>query len=291
MLATSESKLRYFEEPLFHLKPELHFTDTYDHTALNYQPSSSQLTRLIWAYKIFTAADSDWEKMGVKNALKRNDPEFEACLIKEVHGLLAVEQLITAVPCPAVFIIRNPLYIVDSIINAQSLNTAYLEEEAKKIPSNLAFLTKYFPKNSDNIITTYEKIEKISISRKRIILRKILTAAIITEYFKKLSNKSPNVLLVHYENICLQPSKEYKNISNFFGIIWDQKSENKLKKTTSRNSNPDDPYSISRITSKQVNKKLKVLTDEEKKEAEEILHKCGLSYTYSSGECRTPILA
>lgn len=285
MLATSQSKCRYFEEPLYHIKPELCFTDTYDHTAIDYNSSPVKSDRLLWAYRILSGSSLDWGLMGIKNSLKRDDPKFEVCLIKEVHALLATEKLISTFDCPTIFIIRNPLYTVDSILHAQSLQAAYLEEESQKIPLNTPFLTKFFPNEAGNIKNAYQQIEKITSVRKKIILRKILTAAVITEYLKRLSNRANNVLLIVYENLCLNPLTEYQNIANFLEIKWDKGNEKQLHETMTKDCDPSDPYSISRITSKQVDKKLRVLTTEEKESAEKILLQCNLQYEYSLGSC------
>lgn len=285
MLATSQSKLRYFEEPLYHIKPELCFTDTYDHTAIDYHSRSLESDRLLWAYQILTTPNSDWSSMGIQNSLKRDDPEFDVCLVKEVHALLATEQLITAFECPIILLIRNPLYIVDSIIHAQSLHAVYLDEESRKIPLDLIFLTRFFPHDTENIKNAYQQINRTTPQRKKIILRKILTAAVITEYLKQISNKSKNVLLIQYEDICLNASDEYCRIANFLKIKWDNENEKKLNETMNKNSDPSDPYSISRVTKKQINKELKVLTDDERKSAEKILHKCNLHYVYNNKDC------
>ena len=278
VLASSPTPLRFFEEPLFHMKPELCFNEGSDHTAIDYNPPQQVIERLLLAYGLLGVKNFDWDRLGIKKFLIRDDTGFQACLVKEVHGLMACEQIVDHLQCPILFIIRDPIRVVDSLIHAQSFDSVYLDAESRQLPLNKRFLKTFFPVNFQEITDTYSWISNIRFHRKKIILRKVLTAGVLTEYFKLISKRFRNTSLITYEQLCLNPWVFFPQLAEFLKIVWDHTSEIQLQESMRKNSTSHDPYSIFQDTKMQINRTLAVLSNEEKKAGESILRECGLRY-------------
>ncbi len=279
ILATTRTPVRYFEEPLHHIRPILNFSRKNDRTALNYYDEISNTHRLYIAYKLLTVPKYNWDKIGLKSFLKRDTDDFQYCLVKEVHCLLATEALLSSLNVKAIIVIRNPIYIIDSIFNAQGISSLYLINETEMIRKNIYFLKKNFPKNFIKIQSMFNKIKSIKNARERKILETALTVAVLTSFLYNISKKNiSNIYLIKYENLCMNPKKYFSEMSDFLSLSWDDTGCNLLTESTAyKNGSDKDPYSIFRNTSSQTDHPLKFLTKNEVYKINQMLIKCILN--------------
>ena len=120
---------RLIQEPLFWMRPRLHLAAGYDHTAI---PMASRLAsqhRLLAAYRELTADTNVILRAGVRQ-LDRNDDDWQVCIVKEVHALLASEAIVHAFGLPTVLVVRDPVATADSILRTNGMNQEYLVAEA-----------------------------------------------------------------------------------------------------------------------------------------------------------------
>ena len=283
MLATSMTPLRYFEEPLHHIIPALSFTNGYNHTAIRFWKALSDSHRLVLSYKLFALPNYDWSKLGIQPFLKRDDKNFNFCLVKEVHSLLATEALLDKFQVPTIIVIRDPVHIVDSLFNAQSLSTLYLTDEVKMILQDPIFFRRYLSKASDKVRSTFAKIASWPGGRRKAVQQRILIVSIMTKMLECVAKNSEMVHLVRYEELCLSPGKCFSDMAAFLGLDWTKSNVDALLDTTNYKGEVTSPYSIKRNTAQQIERSFRVLTPAELEEAKEILKYCKLGY--SSNAC------
>lgn len=277
MLATSTTPLRYFEEPLHPLNPALSFSNVRSHTDISFYTKLEDSNRLVFAYKLLSLPDYDWISLGLQRSLRRNDKHFNFCLVKEVHSLLATEALLNKFQVPAIIVIRNPLYIVDSLFDAQTLSSIYLVYQNKLVLRDRFFLKKYFPKTKDKIRSTFSKIAGWPDGRRKIVQQRILMVSLMTKMLEQVAKNSKMAYLVRYEEICKYTQKSFPDMAKFLGFNWNEKSIDALSATMNLKGIRDH-YSVIRNTKQQINRPFRFLTQEEIKEAEEILKYCNLEY-------------
>ena len=217
--------------------------------------------------------------LGVSRRLKRDDNNFCFCLVKEVHGLLATEALLNKLQIPTIIVLRDPVRIVDSLFDAQSMSTLYLTNEYSWIRKDTIFLDRYFAKNGHKIRSIFAKIGSWHDDRRKIIQQRILSASIVTRMLECVAKSSKAVYLVRYEDVCLFPQKYFAAMADFLGFAWTGSSVDAVLDVTTYKGEVSSPYSIKRDTSQQIDHPFRVLTQEEVEEAKEILTYCELDYS------------
>lgn len=255
-LAKSQTPLRYFEEPLFHINPKLKFNTPPDHTAIDFSENFPENHPLVRIYRIFC-------HQGIKHPfvplqfVKRNDDQFDVVLVKEVHGLLGTEALAKILNIPILVITRNIFAVIDSLINAQTIDTPYLVNEYKLVKEN-DFLNYYFPKETEVLQAAFYQINCVTDKEERLLLEKLITAFLITKMFEKISQKTKNILLKTYEDLCNNPNKNYAQIADFFSM--DYKEDDYIFEGKESIKDEDkDHYSLIRNTNQQLYKPLSTI--------------------------------
>lgn len=281
MLATSSTPLRYFEEPLHSINPALSFANVRSHTDISFYKDLPDAHRLLFAYKLLTLQNLDWDSLGLQRSLRKNDKNFNFCLVKEVHCLLATEALLNRLQVPSIIVMRNPLYIVDSLFDAQTLSSIYLVYQNKLILKDQVFFKRYFSKTNDEIHSTFSKIAGWPDERRKIVQQRILMVSLMTKMLEQVAKNSTMSFLIRYEDICRSPEKLFSDMAAFLGLDWKQNSIDSLMGTLNF-AGEGNHYSVKRNTKKQLNRPFRFLTQEEIEEAKEMLKYCELNYLTSS---------
>jgi hypothetical protein len=257
VLFQTTTRCRCFSEPLFHIAPRLPFYAKGDHTAVNYEVVSPGHP-LLRAYELLLHRPFDGSNL---HGASRNDPGWEICLVKEVHALLGVEGLLRAWSAPSVFILRDPLYVADSLFAAQTVQTNYLDHECDAVRRR-DFLHRFAPGREavvERLLADAARRE----SRQKIILRKVVCIQLLQKMFSVLAAEFPCARVLSYEQLCEAPDEGFRTIANALAIPWDRAMEGYLAKTTQPDETSGDPYSVMRKTSEQTHRPFKFLSAEE----------------------------
>jgi len=141
------------------------------------------------------------------------------------------------------------------------------------------FLDKYFIKNKEIILNQFAINKKLP-NRKKDILNKVLTVALLNKMLEQIAEKFDFTMHIRYENLCREPEKTFSEAANFLSLEFDGKMKSFLKQTQQKTPESEkDNYSVFRDTKKQLSRPLKFLTNKEAEEAKKMLIDCGL-YDY-----------
>lgn len=275
VLGKSATSLRFFIEPLHPFKVKLPLSRKFDRTAIPYQSSLDDSHPLVRVYKSLTFPEYNWDSLLPKELTVRNDIDFSFCLVKEVHSLLATEALLKNLKCPALFITRNPIYVVDSVLSYQGLDTRLWQNESNYI-TDTSFLMRYFPDQGDEIRKYYASNDGTSNNKKQIILSKVLTVSILNKMLYILSNELDFVYLIEYEKLCSTPNEIFAKAAAFLSLEIGAETLKFLNSTQTKKNEEYKACSIFRDTSNQLNRPLRFITDSEAEEARKALAKCKL---------------
>jgi hypothetical protein len=251
-------RCRFFSEPLFHLTPRLPFHKQGDHTAMGYEPVSGDHP-LLWGYRL--AAHRQFDGSGLK-VMYREDADWKVCLVKEVHALLGSEGLLSAWRTPTLFIMRDPVYVVDSLFAAQGLETIYFDHEVKAVQAE-GFLERFAPGRRAAVERVFADAAQRE-QRLRIVLEKVICTQLIHEMFAILAKEFPCAKAMRYEEFCERPREAFQLAAAALSITWDDGMEAYLRKTMQADGTSEDPYSIMRNTAEQKARPFKFLSGEER---------------------------
>jgi hypothetical protein len=274
VLGKTNIPLRFINEPLYHYSPKLQFSKRYDHTAISYQPNMRDDHPLLKAYQSFTFSSFDWKKYLPSQLLLRDDREFSICLIKEVHSLLATEALLKKLKCQTIFITRDPLYVVDSLLSFRGLDAPIWRNETKYIREG-HFLERFLPGRKNNIRKKLWAAKLNLNKRERVTTEKVLTVAVINKMLEKLALHFSHVTHISYEKICAKPNEVISYASNFLNLEAGKETFRYLKATQSV-ANQNDPYSVFRDTRGQLTRAFRFLSLAEVKTLRRMLDYCQL---------------
>jgi hypothetical protein len=257
MLFKTPLRSRCFSEPLFHMTPRLPFHRKGDHTAVRYEniPARHPLLR---AYGLL--AHRQFDPAGLHGVV-RDEAGWEICLVKEVHALLAAEGLLRAWGIPTVFILRDPIYVIDSLLAAQTLQTNYLDHEIEAVQEP-AFLKRFAPDREEVLRRVFAEAARQE-PRRQIIQRKVLCAQLLQEMFLALAAEFPCANTWRYEQCCQAPEPSFRAIAEALSIPWDDAMKKSLAETTQADATSSQPYSIVRNTAQQTDRPLKFFSSAE----------------------------
>ena len=254
-LSRTTTPVRILGEPLFHFSPKLKFSNTNDHTAISYYAQISMLNRLEMAYRLLSSTKIEYSKYFSSKFLVRDDKNFKYILIKEVHSLLQTEFLVDRLKCPTILLCRNPLYVVDSLLDAQSLSTTYLKNEFNYILDQSLY-ELYFQDEKIRLKQCASKINALHESREKIILEKVFAIWIINCIFRKIGSTRDYVKVIDYEQVCINPDAYFLEMSNFLDFEYQVGSFNFSTTKTTVSS----PYSVNRNTEVQIERDFRFLS-------------------------------
>lgn len=238
---------RYFEEPLFNYNPRLNLNFPPDHTAI---PKKTLVRSrvLTSAYRVLNS--NRYSEHVPEKHILRNDKNPTLIVVKEVHGLLNMDQLAKKLKLPIVFISRVPIQIVDSLLAAQTLDTRYFVNEYNWILKNKVFHP-----------ALCQEIESLENSRLKIISRKLITCIYIDQCAADLKSAYPNFEVFSYESLCSNPDSKFDEMATFLGTSLKNQAYNFRSK--SGEENRKDPYSLERNTSDQIETRLRFIAIDE----------------------------
>jgi hypothetical protein len=260
---------RGFSEPLFHMTPRLPFHRQGDHTAVRYEemPPRHPLLR---AYGLL--AHRQFDPAGL-HGVARDEAGWEVCLVKEVHALLGAEGLLRAWGIPTVFILRDPIYVIDSLLSAQTLQTIYLDHEVEAVQEP-AFLKRFAPGREEAIRRVFAEIGRQE-ARRQIIQRKVLCVQLLQEMFQALAAEFPRAKTWRYEQCCQAPEAGFRAMAGALSIPWDDAMKKGLAETTQADATSNQPYSVVRNTAQQQDRPLKFFSSGEAALCREALEAIG----------------
>jgi hypothetical protein len=258
VLSKTALPCRFSSEPLFHIKPLLPYHKTGDHTAMPYD-RNDDASPLLSAYQLVAHRQFDGAALPGN---ERNDPDWTICLVKEVHALMGTEALLRAWKIPVVFVLRDPIYIIDSLFAAQTLETIYMDHDIPAVQQD-AFLDRFaaggqaaFRKAfADNLNAPH---------RRRIMIDKLVCAHLLQKMFLALAREYPHARAFPYEDFCERPVETFLAAAAALGMPWDEKMAAALQKTMKGDAAAAaDPYAVQRNTSAQKDREFMFLSPEE----------------------------
>lgn len=277
-LAETSTPLRYFHEILTYVNPFYYYSGENDLTAVKYSSDPAYYEPLFKIYASSSRPDIYLEKMLPKRSqqVKRNDPQFQYTLHKEVHSLLGTEALVRHFKVPMVFLTRNPAYVIDSLFDYHRLDSIIWRNESLYIQLP-EFIEKYMKEERCELLKTIQKFPDDGTVRRNTIIGKAITVGVINRMLHTISSRYDNILYVKYETLCENPIDTFQNIHDFLGFEFQENEINKLKSRLEVKNEDYNPMSIHRDTKNQVNRALKSLTKEEFAEISSVLSDLRLS--------------
>lgn len=277
VLSKTRTPIRCFIEGLYSVDPKLRFSAQQgDHTAIEYYPTLSERHPLLCVYRSLTVPHYDWAALGLGRHLLRDDPSWQFCLVKEVHSLLASEALLKFLVCPTVLVVRDPVYVVDSLFARDGLGGPYLLSESKAV-GKPAFLERFAQDQAQSISKALHRAASISAVRQRVILEKVLTVAIIRLMLRVLASEYECAYLVEYEALCRFPQSLFQSAAAFLTLDWGNRVEKFHVSTMHADSEDGDIYPVFRETSKQLDRAFKFLSQGEVSLCRQLLRDSGLN--------------
>ncbi len=270
VIAKTATPISFIDEPLHPFKFKLPYECKYDHTATKYLDNIDLKNPVIQTLDFCTQDYSVFSQYINKKRIIRNDLNSKFVLIKEVHSLLATEGIIKFLKVPTVFITRNPIAVVDSLLSFRGISAPIWRQESRYM-RDMVFLKRIGINNESQVLKYLKRYSDNGITRKSVIYGKILTVALLNRMFEVLNELYLNTIHITYEDLCIDSEKVFRQIADFLNFDFDIKMIGRESCSKS-----DDPYSINRDTSKQINKPLKFIKNKENEEIRSILGKCEL---------------
>lgn len=223
-LRRTDSSLRYLEEPLKAVKPPLYLSKKNDNVALPFAKNTFLDARFLTAYEAFCTSNFPYktffrnEYYNIYSQRNRIDKNSKITLVKEVHSLLGTEKILNNFKTKILFILRNPIYILDSQLSIGGQFSFYLNNEGRFI-LHPEFTKKFYPNLELFKKKLFKKINYETCSFKNYV-NKLMTIIIIQNMFKILNSKYQNTYLVEYEDIVENAEERFRDISSFFDIYY-----------------------------------------------------------------------
>ena len=249
VLGNTSTPTRLLQEPLFHCRPRLNLTAGADHVAVAPMSRLHPGHRLLTAYRCLLQDKLPLSEVGRDKCIEREDPYWQVCFVKEVHGLLASEAVIRSLGCPTALVVRDPVMTVDSILRTNGFQSGYLEAEARHLLERAT---------EEQIAPGFGRLQSIARGlfgvasrRQQIVLRMFFVVVSLQLLFRRLDTEYECVRLLRYEDLCRRARTRFRSLAMDWGLIWDARAEAFLAscstapKTTS-------PYETRRIAAKQL---------------------------------------
>lgn len=279
-LSYTETPIRYVHEAYPHVRTKYLTNNEGDPLAMPFTNTLADNHPFLLINKML-CSDYFTSKFFLKGYYERKMPrsnrDFQVVIHKEVHALLASKALLDKLSCPVVFITRNPVYVIDSLLSYKDISTPIWRNEQKFI-KNEAFLFNYFNDNKHEILRALKAFPDDGIKRKNVIIGKSLTVAVINSYLKSLGKSYNNAKHVKYENLCYNTYDLIQQLADFFSISFGQSALNSLTNTLT-DDGTGNHTSIQKNSFNQPHREFKVLSYQENQEVVNVLNACGL-YEY-----------
>lgn len=202
------------------MRPYLRLAPTRDHTAIGFASRLPRQHRLLSAYRSLTADSDVISSLGIRQ-VDRDDLNWQVCIVKEVHALLASEAIVHALESPTVFVVRDPVATVDSILRTNGRSQYYLAAEAGHL------LTCH---DASAIAPGYEKLRETYLrsaqggERVGSVLQLVYAVAALHLLFDRLAREYEHVHLVRYEDLCRDAEEHFSRLASALDLRWNQRS-------------------------------------------------------------------
>lgn len=276
-LSHTETPIRYVHEAYPHMRTKFITNTKGDPQALPFMHTLTEKHPYLAINKMLCSnyLAYDFFLDGYMNRkLPRSDENFQVVIHKIVHGLLASKALLSSLSCPTVIVTRNPIYVIDSLLAYQDISTPIWRKE-QELMHNDTFLNLYFPDNKNKILHYLNKYPDNGSSRRKVIIGKSLSVALLNSFLKQLGEQYPYTCTVSYEELCKKPSVVFSEIADFFNLKFHEESKHFLNSTMEMDDS-NNHNSIFRDTKKQIGRPYKSLSINESETIEHVLNDCGL---------------
>jgi hypothetical protein len=279
-LALAETPLRYLQEPLTYFVPRFSFSPGNDRLATPWRASSSFFDPMYHMYRFLTHKDIDLNRAllrYVETKVIRNDPSPDVTLIKEVHGLLAVNSVIARLDCPAVLVTRSPLRVINSLLSYQKLPTPIWRNEQKYLQA-AQVLSDFFPGREAVIRRYLARFVDDGVRRRETVVGKALTVAIISNILMQRAKVDARILHVDYDDLCLNPLDRFAACAKHLSLSFGTSLEGKIASTSAVQGGDGHPTrAFQKISALQLSKELTAISPDEVDEIDTVLQDCGLA--------------
>jgi hypothetical protein len=173
--------------------------------------------------------------------IERDDAGADVLLIKEVHSLLAFPEIVRGMNHRTVVITRDTARVLDSyLVRYKGGNDKYLVQEH-------AYLAQYLGGHGVSLVPLLDKAlrevpgsVKSYLRRPRwmtsVSLRTASTMEVIRHFLAAWAKADESVIRVVYEDLCVDPPGEMKEIYDFLGLESTDESVRKVSQMTTGNS-------------------------------------------------------
>lgn len=279
-LGGTSTPTRLVQEPLYWMQPRLCLAASSDHTAIGIKSRLTPSHRLLCAYRMLLSERGRLERHRVKQ-IDRDDDQWKLCLVKEVHALLASEAIVAGLGAPVVFVTRDPIMTVDSILRTNGTGQDYLVAEcrhllrcdAERVGPGFAALRDRYRALSDRKPNCFSPLSLV------------FTVASLHLYFLRLSRQYPLVELVGYEGLCHDADAGFRSLAARMTLRWDRHASDNLDAYSGK-PRTSSPYETRRERASQLVKQPTVIDPQATLRCERLLE--GGGYRESFGRHQQP---
>jgi hypothetical protein len=111
-------------------------------------------------------------------------------LIKQTRALLGAEPLLRNLHAKTLFILNDPVRILDQLINLEGRQSPYLRLESNAVFAD-DFLSRFLHRDRDLLLKTRRIVDRIPDATERRMLRRLLCIALIQHMFRMLVARYP----------------------------------------------------------------------------------------------------
>lgn len=279
LLRRCAPSIRFFNEPLERIDPEIVLSKSADRLALPYQKELEPNHPLVRTLRMLTEKDNFWSKSRSTNRITEAETDWQACLVKEHHSLLASEALIRMFQAPTLFLVRDPVRTADRIFKRLGKQTnGYLDVELESMRGPV-FLTRFLPNEYKPVLRALHIIEKVHSPREKRILRLVLAIALLNLMFRRLDVRYQHVTTIAYEQLFIQPKPTISRVASFMGGTWEDNTTFTLMESIPFPESESDSNAspVGHMVRRQLEKPFQILTVNEAIACRQLMVDCGLS--------------
>ncbi len=224
LLSGSAPRVRFYNEPLKRITPPLTLSGGADRCASHFSKALPAEHSLLRVLRMLVEPDNVWANERMSNRLPHATYDPWICLVKESRALLASEALVKGLGARTLFVVSEPVRVVDGIFAQGGLENPYLayEEQATLTP---AFLSRFLPRDREDALASARIIGRLPRSRERSVLGRALTAGLINRMLLMLAARSPTATAVSIHRLARAPSATLRLLIEMLGNDWRETAE------------------------------------------------------------------
>jgi len=279
VLSRTSTPIRYLMEGLHAIQPPIQLAPVDDHLSVPYLSALEANHPLSKAYQSFLLPREQRNALNLKDTTHRDDSDFKYCLTKQVHSILATEGLLKTLKTKVILLVRNPVYVIDSLLARDHLKSYSLANEWKFV-QDIPFIDTFHASRKDQLLRAMKELGGFFPNRNTILLRKVLTVALINEMLVQLADRYPAYcLLVRYEDLLKNPLTVFEASAKHLDFKWDQQTITFLQKTLDNKNDNSTRMPVYRDRKEQQNRPFKFITAQEATLIDTFLAKLDLKHS------------